>query len=181
MASNFPTPKLVKGGCLCGALRYQVNFPADHDFIASSSTCQCTQCRKQTASLFLLSHNAPDAAFQLTGDLSALKHFNASPSAERGFCSQCGSFLYWRPKNRPNPYYCFTVGTVDPLYLFGEGADGVETGGQDEPVPKGGYGVALASGQGHHYYCANEIPGVTDNIPLLGLGGKGGTRFQGDD
>ncbi|KAK3379216.1 Mss4-like protein [Lasiosphaeria ovina] len=166
MTSSFPTPKLIKGGCLCGALRYQVDFPADHDFKASSSTCQCTQCRKQTAGLYLVSHKVPLTAFKLTtgdgdDDTSTLKDFRASPTAERGFCTACGSLLYWRPIG--GSYTCFTIGTVDPLYLTGQG----EGGGSET----GGYGLALASGEGYHYWCSNEIPGVTDGgVPLLGPG-----------
>lgn len=58
---------------------------------------------------------------------------------------------------------CFTVGTVDPLYLFGEGADGVE-------VPKEGFGVALANGGGEQCYDQNEIKGVTDKMEICGKG-----------
>jgi hypothetical protein len=50
---------------------------------------------------------------------------------------------------------------VDPLYLFGEGADGVE-------VPKEGFGLALANCHGEHFWAENEIPGVTDEMELLG-------------
>ncbi len=28
----FPTPKFIEGGCLCGTLRYRVDFPDNHDF-----------------------------------------------------------------------------------------------------------------------------------------------------
>lgn len=30
---NFPKPSTITGGCLCGAIRYQVDFPEDHDFL----------------------------------------------------------------------------------------------------------------------------------------------------
>ena len=33
--TDFPTPKHIKGGCLCGALRYEIDFPPDHDFKAA--------------------------------------------------------------------------------------------------------------------------------------------------
>ena len=32
MSSELATPKTIEGGCLCGALRYRVEFPEDHDF-----------------------------------------------------------------------------------------------------------------------------------------------------
>jgi len=61
---------------------------------------------------------------------------------------------------------------VDPLYLWGEGA------GIGNNVPKGGYGTALANGQGDHEWCRNEIAGVTDVIPFLGH--RGGKRWDED-
>lgn len=63
------------------------------------------------------------------------------------------------------------VGTVDPLYLFGEDADGKD-------VPEGGFGRALASGGGNHEWCRNEIKGVTDQIPILGR--ERGERWEAD-
>ncbi|KAK0715110.1 glutathione-dependent formaldehyde-activating GFA [Lasiosphaeris hirsuta] len=176
--SDFPTPKHIKGGCLCGALRYEVDFPPDHDFKHSASTCECTQCRKQTGGLFLVSHRVrPASAFRFTTDTATLKRFSASASAERGFCSDCGSLIYWQPQS--GGYTCFTVGTVDPLYLFGEGADAVQAGESHQPIPTHGFGLALASGEGSHYWSVNEIPGVTDNVPVAGFGR--GTRYPKDD
>lgn len=68
--------------------------------------------------------------------------------------------MYWR--RDAGPAISIAIGTVDPLYLFGEGADGVE-------VPKGGFGLALAGGGGGHEWIQNEIPGVTDKMGLLGF------------
>jgi hypothetical protein len=107
---------------------------------------------------------------------ATLRIFSASPSAERTFCGNCGSFLTWRPTRADADYLCFAVGTVDPLYLFGEGADGIV--GENQTVPENGYGLALAYCGGIHEYCANEIPGVTDKIPLLGF--ERGKRCPGD-
>jgi hypothetical protein len=101
----------------------------------------------------------PFSAFQWTSPSTAtLKRFEASPEAERVFCGNCGSFIYWKGKDGRDRV-SFTIGTVDPLYLFGEGADGKE-------VPKEGFGLALANGGGEHGWCRNEIKGVTDGEQL---------------
>ncbi|KAK4032544.1 Mss4-like protein, partial [Parachaetomium inaequale] len=169
MAPSFPTPKFITGGCLCDSLRYRVDFPADHDFETSSSTCQCTQCRKQSGSLFFICHRIKPAStnFKFTSPTATLKLYRASATAERVICGECGSWIYWKPDS--DDYVCFTVGTVDPLYLFGEGADGVE-------VPKEGFGLALANGGGEHCWVGNEIKGVTDQMELLGK--KRGWRVE---
>lgn len=55
------------------------------------------------------------------------------------------------------------MGTIDPVYIFGEGAeDGVK-----------GFGLALAGGGGYHRWVGNEIVGVTDGVGILGCDGRG--------
>lgn len=34
---SFPKPTTITGGCLCGSIRYQVDFPEDHNFLKSVS------------------------------------------------------------------------------------------------------------------------------------------------
>ncbi|KAI1172909.1 hypothetical protein F4777DRAFT_484316 [Nemania sp. FL0916] len=190
-SKDFPTPKYITGGCLCEALRYRVDFPENHDFQKNSMTCQCTQDRRNTGSFFFPAHRAPRSGFQWTSpSTSTLGQYSASPGAERGFCKKCGSFLYWRRVEAPedvdddkNATHTTTnttttisiaVGTVDPLFLFGEDADGTE-------VPEGGFGRALANAGGGHEWCKNEIPGVTD-MESMKYFGEGGRRWaKGED
>jgi hypothetical protein len=121
-------------------------------------TCQCTQDRKNTGSFFFPAHRVPRSVFRWTSTgTQTLGHYSATPAAERGFCTRCGSFLYWRRVGPDAEFVSVALGTVDPLFLFGEGADGVE-------VPEGGFALALASAAGGHEWCANEIPGVTDKM-----------------
>ncbi|KAF7539882.1 hypothetical protein G7054_g1733 [Neopestalotiopsis clavispora] len=170
---DFPRPKFVTGGCLCGSLRYRVDFSHDHDFFKSSGTCQCTMDRKAASALWFQYHQIrADSHFQFTSPTTSLKHYASSADWHRGFCSECGSFLYIRPAaSEDYTRVTIAVGTVDALYLFGEGADG-------EEVPVGGFGRALANGGGDHEWCRNEIPGVTDKIALLGR--ERGKRWDTD-
>lgn len=80
--------KTFKGGCLCGAVSYTVEGP-----IGNIVCCHCTQCRKQTGHHFA----APvisRSGFRMTGE-SALSWYQSSADARRGFCSKCGSTLFW--------------------------------------------------------------------------------------
>ncbi|KAI8623323.1 Mss4-like protein [Xylariaceae sp. FL1651] len=166
-SSDFPKPKYVTGGCLCESLTYRIDFPDGHNFEESSKTCQCTQCRKNTGSLFYPAHSvSQSSAFRWTGaSTDTLGHYRATPDAERGFCTRCGSFMYWKRIKPGADNLSVAVGTIDPLFLFGEGADGVE-------VPKGGFGMALANGAGGHEWCDNEIPGITDKMGCLSERGR---------
>lgn len=48
--------------------------------------------------------------FKLTSD-AGLKWYRSSPTAERAFCSICGSTLFWRGKGRD--YVAIAAGTLD--------------------------------------------------------------------
>ncbi|KAI0602620.1 glutathione-dependent formaldehyde-activating GFA [Biscogniauxia sp. FL1348] len=151
---NFPKPKSITGGCLCGSIRYRVDFPPDHDFIQSSASCQCTQCRRSTGTLMLVAHTVAAGSLTYVGGTgtSTLRHYAATPGFQRGFCGACGSLLYWRDEARDD--LALAVGCVD-----------------EEALVAGGFGFALANLRGHHLWCQNEIPGVTDR--MVGRDGAG--------
>lgn len=77
------------GSCLCGG----VTFILSGD-LAPVSCCHCTQCRKTTGH-YLASTEAPADKLAFTSD-SSLKWYQSSDYAERGFCGNCGSTLFWR-------------------------------------------------------------------------------------
>ena len=79
----------VTGSCNCGAVKYSVTGPL-REVIA----CHCGQCRKQTGHYFAATQAAnSDLTIE---DSSTLKWYAASDEAKRGFCSECGSALFWR-------------------------------------------------------------------------------------
>ncbi|KAK2026939.1 glutathione-dependent formaldehyde-activating enzyme [Colletotrichum zoysiae] len=162
-----PKPKTVAGGCLCAALRYSVTFPASHDFASGALTCQCTQCRKQSGALFVAFHRVPwplqwssssSSSSSPSARTPTLREYSMTPVAKRGFCDRCGSWLYYRVEGEDGASVC--VGSLDQEVLIG----GRRPGGGD------GFAGALVNGLGGHEWCENEIPGVTDDIPLLRRG-----------
>ncbi|KAJ2902264.1 uncharacterized protein MKZ38_000805 [Zalerion maritima] len=171
LTEDVPKPKKLTGGCLCDSLKYEVTFPEGHDFDKHSGTCQCNQCRKGTSSLFYIYVGASYANFSWTTGTGSLKFYFCVPENERAFCSSCGSWIFWHTKGSAT--MSIALGTVDSLYLWGEGADGVS-------VPRGGFGRVLAGGNKKtHEFCENEIPGVTDEESISNiLGHLNGSRFQ---
>ena len=79
-----------KGSCLCGA----VNFEVVGDLPAPDA-CHCSMCRRQSGH-FWASTDVPRAALTVKGEES-LTWFQASEKVRRGFCSVCGSYLFWDP------------------------------------------------------------------------------------
>lgn len=77
------------GGCLCGAVRYETTGP-----LRDVVYCHCSQCRRQTG-LYYAATSVPRQGFRLTVE-EGLAWYAASEHAKRGFCSRCGSVLFWR-------------------------------------------------------------------------------------
>lgn len=82
-----------KGSCLCGAVRFEVvgELPAP-------SACHCSRCRKHTGH-FEAGTDVPRAALTITGE-DRLSWFHSSDDVRRGFCSTCGSSLFFDPVHK---------------------------------------------------------------------------------
>ncbi len=80
----------ASGGCLCGAVRYQVTGPL-RDVVA----CHCSQCRR-TSGHFVAATAARSIDVVLLED-KGLQWYTSSNNTRRGFCNQCGSSLFWEP------------------------------------------------------------------------------------
>ena len=88
------TEDLIRsGGCLCGAVRFEVAVPE-----AKFGVCHCGMCRKWSAGPFMAVHCPGDATFVKD---EGLAWYQGSPWAERGFCNRCGTSLFWRLANSP--------------------------------------------------------------------------------
>jgi hypothetical protein len=78
------------GSCLCGAVRFKVEGE-----LKAPDACHCSQCRKQSGH-FWASTNVPASAITIEGE-DSVRWYQASEKVRRGFCSTCGSFLFWDP------------------------------------------------------------------------------------
>lgn len=78
---------MLKGSCLCGAIRFKATGTA-----RDPAACHCGQCRKQSGH-YWAAVNVPMSGFTCSGDV---RWYAASPVAQRGFCPTCGSFLFWK-------------------------------------------------------------------------------------
>jgi len=86
--------KVHKASCLCGGVRFEVAGQL-RDVVA----CHCQQCRKQTGSYMSATGCADD---QLTMTASGtLAWYDSTPGYKRGFCSKCGSVLFWKAAATP--------------------------------------------------------------------------------
>ena len=79
----------VTGGCYCGRARYAAKLPS-----RDVTECHCSQCRKQSGHRYATALTR-SADVNIEGE-DKLTWFRASSDAERGFCTSCGSHLFWR-------------------------------------------------------------------------------------
>jgi hypothetical protein len=92
------------GGCLCGAVRYQVGGP-----LRPVVYCHCSQCRRNTGH-FMAATAARHRDFRLTSE-TQLRWYESSDAARRGFCGRCGSTLFWQASGRDT--ISIAAGTLD--------------------------------------------------------------------
>ena len=82
------------GGCLCGAVRYQVSGPARH-----LCYCYCASCRRASGSPAVAWGTFDRDSFRVTR--GTLAEFRSSEPVRRGYCPGCGSCLTYRHATRP--------------------------------------------------------------------------------
>lgn len=92
------------GGCLCGAVKFEVDTP-----LRQVTGCHCTMCRKQTGHFLAFTSVWPEN-FRLT-EARGLKWYRSSDILERGFCGECGSAVLFRPESGDK--ISFSAGALD--------------------------------------------------------------------
>ena len=82
------------GGCLCGALRYEITEAPQMVY-----TCHCTDCQRLTSSAFSMAIVVADGAFQLTRGEPRPQQKTADSGRVNTvwICPQCGSWICGAP------------------------------------------------------------------------------------
>ncbi|HVP29252.1 MAG TPA: GFA family protein [Myxococcota bacterium] len=78
----------LHGGCLCGAVRYEVDGE-----LGPMGHCHCRTCRKAHAAAFATTARVERSRFRWTAGEGALSSFESTPGKKRFFCPRCGSHL----------------------------------------------------------------------------------------
>ena len=84
---------MPRGACLCGAVSFEVRGE-----LPPPDGCHCSQCRKSSGHYFA-STDVPRDALTVRG-AEHLTWYQSSEKVRRGFCSVCGSSLFWDPVHR---------------------------------------------------------------------------------
>lgn len=97
----------LKGHCLCGA----VSVELVRDLPVAVGVCHCRMCRRWGGGPLFALESGPDTHF-VEVQPNALARYASSDWAERGFCRQCGTHLFYRLVE--SGVYEIPVGLFDP-------------------------------------------------------------------
>jgi hypothetical protein len=98
----------ITGGCLCGAVRYEITG----DLIFSGK-CYCNDCRKSSGTGHSSVLAVPDQAIKITGKVTEFKKAGGSGQPiTRAFCPVCGSRITSVASVMPN-VTMVVAGTLD--------------------------------------------------------------------
>jgi hypothetical protein len=97
---------MIRGSCLCGGVKYQINGALSH-----ARNCHCTMCRKAHGAAFRSRASAKTTEFEWLQGENLVTFYESSPGNYRGFCSVCGSPVV--TKFRDASYYGVPLGTLD--------------------------------------------------------------------
>lgn len=94
----------VKGGCLCGKVRYEISGPlfnVDH--------CHCSMCRRQHGAAFSTYADFNPGDFRWSSGEELVKIYQTPSGGGWCFCSECGSTLAGTDQGKITT---ITLGTV---------------------------------------------------------------------
>lgn len=92
---------MLSGTCNCTAVRFTVRT------VIRVSACHCGQCRKQSGHHWA-SGLAASGDIEMTGPV---RWYRSSDIAQRGFCPNCGCFLFWQMDGEDKT--SFSMGAID--------------------------------------------------------------------
>ena len=122
---------MTTGGCLCGAVRYEVTGPL-RDIV----NCHCTMCKRLHGN-FGPHSKARKINITITRS-RGLAWYKTSDVARRGFCRECGSGLFWEP--------------------FELDATGIIAGSVDSPTGLKTIGHIFIAEKSDFYEIADDLP-----------------------
>jgi hypothetical protein len=88
----------LTGGCLCGAVRFEVSAP-----LVSAGYCHCTRCQRRTGSAASISGRIAPGSLQILSGEELLRSYDPPDHGfSKVFCSGCGGHLWSQSPDDPD-------------------------------------------------------------------------------
>jgi hypothetical protein len=85
------------GGCLCGGIRFEVEPPTKW-----CAHCHCSLCRRAHGAGYITWFGVARDQFRIDDSEQLLTWYRSTSAARRGFCSRCGSTLFFEGDRWPD-------------------------------------------------------------------------------
>jgi hypothetical protein len=97
---------MLSGGCLCGAVRYEIAEP-----FLSAGYCHCTRCQRRTGTAASAQGRIVPGSLRILQGAELEKRWKPDDGFAKCFCSNCGGALWSR--NDEGEIASVRLGTVD--------------------------------------------------------------------
>jgi hypothetical protein len=98
------------GGCLCGGVRFEVEPPTKW-----CAHCHCSLCRRAHGAGFVTWFGVARDQFRLDDSEQLLTWYRSTSAARRGFCSRCGSTLFFEGDRWPEERHIALAAMDGPI------------------------------------------------------------------
>jgi rhodanese-related sulfurtransferase len=99
---------MIRGSCLCGGVKYQINGLLSH-----ARHCHCSMCRKAQGAAFRSRASAKATEFEWLQGENLVTFYESSPGNHRGFCRVCGSPVVTKFSDAKSEYCGVPLGPLD--------------------------------------------------------------------
>lgn len=103
-------PVVSTGSCLCGAVRFEVTLPTKW-----CAHCHCSLCRRAHGAAFVTWFGVERENFSFLEGESTLEWHRSTEEARRGFCSKCGSTMFFESERWPGEVHIALVHMDEPI------------------------------------------------------------------
>ena len=89
----------LTGGCLCGAVRFEVTEP-----LVSSGYCHCTRCQRRTGTAASPGARIAPGSLRVLAGEEHIRAYEPPDGFAKVFCTACGSSLWSRSQEDPDVF-----------------------------------------------------------------------------
>lgn len=86
----------LTGGCMCGAVRFEVTQP-----LLGALYCHCKRCQRRTGTAFSVSALTVPGSFRVTAGSNLIRSWRPPDGWVKSFCAECGSQAYTTHPDNP--------------------------------------------------------------------------------
>jgi hypothetical protein len=82
----------LTGGCLCGAVRFEIDGP-----LGAAGYCHCTRCQRRTGTAASAQAGVPAGTLRIVAGEERIGSYDPPDGFSKLFCVDCGTALFARP------------------------------------------------------------------------------------